>query len=93
MYGAVWNYRKDYIMLSVNRIYNMCLLAVEDISSMAGSEIGLDDVEKVMNSEISNEEKTNFFIQYLLAQREPLLRHSAPVHRRAPCRCTPPRKR
>ena len=60
-------------MLSVNRIYNMCLLAVEDISSMAGSEIGLDDVEKVMNSEISNEEKTNFFIQYLLAQREPLL--------------------
>jgi small conductance mechanosensitive channel len=73
VYGAVWNYRKDYIMLSVNRIYNMCLLAVEDISSMAGSEIGLDDVEKVMNSEISNEEKTNFFIQYLLAQREPLL--------------------
>lgn len=60
-------------MLSVNRMYNMCLLAVEDISSMAGSEIGLDDVEKVMNSEISNEEKTNFFIQYLLAQREPLL--------------------
>lgn len=60
-------------MLSVPKIYNMCLLVVGDISSMAGSEIGLDDVEKVMNSEISSEEKTNFFIQYLLAQREPLL--------------------
>ena len=60
-------------MAVLSKIYNMCLLVVEDITSMAGSEINLEDVGKVINSEISNEEKTNFIIQYILAQREPLL--------------------
>ncbi|MFG6394798.1 MAG: mechanosensitive ion channel [Lachnospiraceae bacterium] len=62
-------------MVLLSRVYNICLLAVEDITSMAGSEINLEDVGKVINSEVSNEEKTNFIIQYILAQREPLLNY------------------
>lgn len=60
-------------MAVLSKMYKMCLLTVEDITSMAGSEINLEDVGKVINSEASNEEKTNFIIQYILAQREPLL--------------------
>jgi len=37
------------------------------------SSIGLEEVEEVINSGASTEEKTNFFIRYILAQREPLL--------------------
>ena len=62
-------------MVLLSRVYNICLLAVEDITSMAGSEINLEDVGKVINYEVSNEEKTNFIIQYILAQREPLLNY------------------
>lgn len=62
-------------MVLLSWVYNTCLLAVEDITSMAGSEIKLEDVGKVINSEVSNEEKTNFIIQYILAQREPLLNY------------------
>jgi len=60
-------------MAVLSKVYNICLLAVGDITSMAGSEINLEDVGKVINSEASNEEKTNFIIQYILAQREPML--------------------
>ncbi|MCX4326576.1 MAG: mechanosensitive ion channel [Lachnospiraceae bacterium] len=60
-------------MAVLSKVYNMCLLAIEDITSMAGSEIKLEDVGKVINSEVTNEEKTNFIIQYILAQREPML--------------------
>lgn len=60
-------------MALLSRVYRMCLLSVEDITSMAGSEIELEDVGKVINSGVSSEEKTNFVIQYMLAQREPLL--------------------
>ncbi len=60
-------------MALLSRVYGMCLLSVEDITSMAGSEIELEDVGKVINSGVSSEEKTNFIIQYILAQREPLL--------------------
>lgn len=60
-------------MAVLSKAYNICLLAVEDITSMAGSEINLEDVGKVINSGVSNEEKTNFIVQYVLAQREPVL--------------------
>ncbi len=46
-----------------------------DITSMAGSEIKIEDVEQVMNSEATAVEKTNFFIQYLLSQREVVLNY------------------
>lgn len=62
-------------MVLLSWVYNICLFAAEDITSMAGSEINLEDVGKVINSEASNEEKTNFIIQYILAQREPLLNY------------------
>ncbi len=42
-------------------------------ASSAGGDIDIKEVENVMSSNASGEEKTNFFIQYLLSQREPLL--------------------
>ena len=41
--------------------------------SASGKAIGVDELHKVMNSSASNEQKTSFFIQYLLSQREWLL--------------------
>ena len=79
MYGAACLYNlaiaaeRQVVMALLSRVYSMCLLSVEDITSMAGSEIELEDVGKVINSGVSSEEKTNFIIQYILAQREPLL--------------------
>ncbi len=79
MYGAACLYNlaiaaeRQVAMALLSRVYGMCLLSVEDITSMAGSEIELEDVGKVINSGVSSEEKTNFIIQYILAQREPLL--------------------
>lgn len=79
MYGAACLYNlaiaaeRQVAMALLSRVYSMCLLSVEDITSMAGSEIELEDVGKVINSGVSSEEKTNFIIQYILAQREPLL--------------------
>lgn len=79
MYGAACLYNlalaaeRQVAMALLSRIYSMCLLSIEDITSMAGSEIELEDIGKVINSEVSSEEKTNFIIQYILAQREPLL--------------------
>lgn len=49
-----------------SNMFSRCLLT-------SGSEIDIKDVEEVMNSGDSVEEKTSFFIQYLLSQREPLL--------------------
>lgn len=39
----------------------------------SGKAIGVDELQKVMNSSASDEQKTSFFIQYLLSQREWLL--------------------
>ena len=39
----------------------------------SGNAISVDELQKVMNSSASDEQKTNFFIQYLLSQREWLL--------------------
>ncbi len=41
--------------------------------SASGKAIGVDELQKVMNSSASDEQKTSFFIQYLLSQREWLL--------------------
>lgn len=41
--------------------------------SASGKAIGVDELHKVMNSSASDEQKTSFFIQYLLSQREWLL--------------------
>ena len=41
--------------------------------SASGQAIGVDELHKVMNSSASDEQKTSFFIQYLLSQREWLL--------------------
>lgn len=41
--------------------------------SVSGKAIGVDELQKVMNSSASDEQKTSFFIQYLLSQREWLL--------------------
>lgn len=41
--------------------------------SASGKAIGVDELQKVMNSSASDEQKTSFFIQYLLSQRERLL--------------------
>ncbi|MBU5479517.1 mechanosensitive ion channel [Eubacterium sp. MSJ-13] len=51
------------------------LSAVTDIAaqSASGKAIGVDELQKVMNSSASDEQKTSFFIQYLLSQREWLL--------------------
>ena len=38
--------------------------------SASGKAIGVDELQKVMNSSASDEQKTSFFIQYLLSQRE-----------------------
>lgn len=79
MYGAACLYNlalaaeRQVVMALLSRVYSMCLLSVGDITSMAGSEIELEDLGKVINSGVSSEEKTNFIIQYILAQREPLL--------------------
>lgn len=73
MYGVVKLNGKGMICLS--KMYCMCLLATSDITSMAGSEIKIEDVEQVMNSEATTAEKTNFFIQYLLSQREAVLNY------------------
>lgn len=62
-------------MTVFSRMYCMCLLMASDITSMAGSEIKIEDVEQVMNSEATAVEKTNFFIQYLLSQREVVLNY------------------
>lgn len=62
-------------MAVFSKMYCMCLLMASDITSMAGSEIKIEDVEQVMNSEATAVEKTNFFIQYLLSQREAVLNY------------------
>lgn len=51
------------------------LSAVTNIAaqSASGKAIGVDELQKVMNSSASDEQKTSFFIQYLLSQREWLL--------------------
>lgn len=51
------------------------LSAAADITaqSASGKAIGVDELQKVMNSSASDEQKTSFFIQYLLSQREWLL--------------------
>ena len=51
------------------------LSAAENIAakSASGKAIGVDELQKVMNSSASDEQKTSFFIQYLLSQREWLL--------------------
>lgn len=41
--------------------------------SASGKAIGVDELQKVMNSSASDEQKKSFFIQYLLSQREWLL--------------------
>lgn len=41
--------------------------------SASGKAIGVDELQKVMNSSASDKQKTSFFIQYLLSQREWLL--------------------
>ncbi len=41
--------------------------------SASGKAIGVDELQKVMNSSASDEQKTSFFIKYLLSQREWLL--------------------
>ncbi len=41
--------------------------------SASGNAIGVDELQKVMNSSASDKQKTSFFIQYLLSQREWLL--------------------
>ena len=41
--------------------------------SASGKAKGVDELHKVMNSSASDEQKTSFFIQYLLSQREWLL--------------------
>lgn len=41
--------------------------------SASGKAIGVDELHKVMNSSASDEQKTSFFIQHLLSQREWLL--------------------
>lgn len=41
--------------------------------SASGKAIGVEELHKVMNSSASDEQKTSFFIQYLLSQREWLL--------------------
>lgn len=41
--------------------------------AVSGKAIGVDELQKVMNSSASDEQKTSFFIQYLLSQREWLL--------------------
>ena len=41
--------------------------------SASGKAIGVDELHEVMNSSASDEQKTSFFIQYLLSQREWLL--------------------
>lgn len=41
--------------------------------SASGKAIGVDELQKVMNSSASDEQKTSFFIQYLLSQREWIL--------------------
>ena len=38
--------------------------------SASGKAIGVDELQKVMNSSASDKQKTSFFIQYLLSQRE-----------------------
>lgn len=58
---------------------NMCTVFLTQIPADVGSDIGLEDVEKVMSSEASGSEKTNFLIQYLLNQREPLLNFAKTV--------------
>ncbi|HBA96795.1 MAG TPA: mechanosensitive ion channel protein [Lachnospiraceae bacterium] len=62
-------------MTVFSKICGMCLLTSDGITSMSGSEIKIEDVEQVMNSEATAVEKTNFFIQYLLAQREAILNY------------------
>ena len=47
--------------------------AVITEQSASGKAIGVDELQKVMNSSASDEQKTSFFIQYLLSQREWLL--------------------
>ncbi len=47
--------------------------AVITEQSASGKAIGVDELHKVMNSSASDEQKTSFFIQYLLSQREWLL--------------------
>ena len=37
--------------------------------SASGKAIGVDELQKVMNSSASDEQKTSFFIQYLLSLR------------------------
>lgn len=41
--------------------------------SASGKAIGVDELQEVMNSSASDKQKTSFFIQYLLSQREWLL--------------------
>ena len=48
------------------RFINMCSILLTQIPTDVGSDIDLEDVEKVMSSEASGSEKTNFLIQYLL---------------------------
>lgn len=43
------------------------------VQSASGKAIGVDELQKVMNSSASDEQKTSFFIKYLLSQREWLL--------------------
>lgn len=62
-------------MAIFSKMYSICLLASSDVTSMAGSEIKLEDVEQVMNSEATTVEKTNFFIQFLLSQRDAVLNY------------------
>lgn len=55
---------------------DMCALPVRMyFTASSGSALGMDELAKVMeDSNVSGEEKTSFLIQYLLNQREPLLR-------------------
>lgn len=62
-------------MTVFSKMYGMCLLVADNITPATGSEIKIEDVEQVMNSGATAAEKTNFFIQYLLSQREAVLNY------------------
>ena len=67
----VHNGKQEGFMLYTRGLLSSAAGVVEQ--SASGKAIGVDELQKVMNSSASDEQKTSFFIQYLLSQREWLL--------------------
>ena len=65
------NGKQEGFMLYTRGLLSSAAGVVEQ--SASGKAIGVDELQKVMNSSASDEQKTSFFIQYLLSQREWLL--------------------